>query len=340
MKRFVLLMLAMVLLCGCATAPAEPVSGQVPVTEPVVIATAPPETQPADEEQPTHEPIHSVEEAKSLMQIPPMPAVSVLQPEAPGLLEERCAEAVIDYSHASDGYVMVQYTADAGARLKVLLKGPGNSYAYNLPEKEWTVFPLSDGDGEYTVGVYINVTGNKYAAVMVTSFPVELTDEFAPFLRPNQYVNYTEAPNTVLLGASLTAGMTHPLEKVAAVYDHVIHNFSYDYDKAATVKSGYLPELDAVLEEEKGICFDYAALMTAMLRSQEVPCKLVVGYAGEVYHAWISVWTEEDGWIDGAIFFDGHVWKRMDPTFASSGEGDQEIMDFIENGEYRVRYLY
>lgn len=340
MKRFVLLVLAAMLLCGCA-APAEPVATEAAAEEPVVAAVAtdaaePEPTVPSE----THEPINSLEEAKGLLQLPPMPAVSVLQPEAPGLKEERCEEAVIDYSNTSDGYVMVQYTAEAGARLKVLIKGSGTTYSYNLPEQEWTVFPLSDGDGEYTVGVYINVTGNKYATVMVTSFPVELTDEFAPFLRPNQYVNYTDAPDTVLLGAKLTAGLEHPLEKVAAVYDYVIHNFTYDFEKAETVKSGYLPDLDEVLQEKKGICFDYAALMTAMLRSQEVPCKLVVGYAGEVYHAWISVWTEEDGWIDGAIFFDGHVWKRMDPTFASSGEGDQEIMDFIENGEYRGRYLY
>ena len=106
------------------------------------------------------------------------------------------------------------------------------------------------------------------------------------------------------------------------------------------MKSGYLPVLDDVLAEEKGICFDYAALMAAMLRSQEVPCKLVVGYAGETYHAWISVWTEENGWVDGAIFFDGHMWKRMDPTFASAQNRSEEIMDFIEHGTYTVMYLY
>ena len=106
------------------------------------------------------------------------------------------------------------------------------------------------------------------------------------------------------------------------------------------VKSGYLPVLDEVLAEEKGICFDYAALMTAMLRSQKIPCKLVVGYAGATYHAWISVWTEENGWIDGTIFFDGKVWERMDPTFASSSGRSAEIMDFIENGTYTVKYLY
>ena len=77
-----------------------------------------------------------------------------------------------------------------------------------------------------------------------------------------------------------------------------------------------------------------------MLRSQGVPCKLVVGYAGETYHAWISVWTEENGWVDGVIFFNGQIWKRMDPTFASSSGRSEDMMDFIENGNYTVKYLY
>ena len=87
-------------------------------------------------------------------------------------------------------------------------------------------------------------------------------------------------------------------------------------------------------------CAPINTSITPMLRSQEIPCKLVVGYAGSVYHAWISVWTEENGWIDGAIFFDGHVWKRMDPTFASSGGRSEEIMNFINSDNYTTKYLY
>lgn len=330
MKRLIAAALAMLFLCGCGARPEQETGTLQSVQE-----TASPVTEPVPQET-----VDPFAEAQALMQLPPLPASVVLQPEASGELEARCDEAVIDYSHTSDGYVMVRYTAQTESRLKVLVKGPETTYAYNLPVDQWTTFPLSDGNGEYMVGVYINVKDTKYAVVVTAEFTVELTDEFAPFLRPNQYVNYTDAPNTVFLGAKLTNGIEHPLEKVAEVYDYVIHHFTYDFEKAETVKSGYLPDLDAVLETKKGICFDYAALMTAMLRSQEVPCKLVVGYAGEIYHAWISVWTEENGWIDGAIFFDGHEWKRMDPTFASSGEGDPEIMDFIVNGEYRVKYLY
>jgi len=326
MKRWLLFLLAAVMLCSCS-APAE--------QAPSVQQTQPPVTEP-----PTPETVPAQPEVAALMELPPEPVSVVLQPEASGEAFVSSEEAIIDYSNAASGYVMVHYKVQTDSRLKVLIKGTSTTYAYNLPADEWTTFPLSDGNGHYRMGVYINVRDTKYAAVLSTEFDVELTDEFAPFLRPNQYVNYVDAPHTVRLGAELTAGIEHPLDKVAAVYDYVVHNLEYDYEKAETVKSGYLPELDAVLELKKGICFDYAALMTAMLRSQEVPCKLVVGYAGDIYHAWISVWTEEDGWIDGAIFFDGHQWKRMDPTFASSGEEDPEIMDFILNGEYRAKYLY
>lgn len=322
MKRIVFLLLLLLVLLGCS-ASEEPVSTQVE-TEPAVTQTIP----------------AAKLEAENLSQEPP-PAVSIiLQPEASGTSMERCDVAQVDYSHSEDGYIMVRYFGQTDSRLKVLLKGPSTTYNYNLPQGQWTVFPLSDGEGSYQAGIYRNTGGTRYATVMTAQFEVTLTDEFAPFLRPNQYVNYLEAPDTMALVSQLCAGLEQPLDKVAAVYDYVVGHLTYDDEKAATVKSGYLPVLDEVLREKKGICFDYAALMAAMLRSQDVPCKLVVGYAGNIYHAWISVWTEENGWIDGIIFFDGHIWKRMDPTFASSAAGDAEILEFIEHGTYTVKYLY
>ena len=99
--------------------------------------------------------------------------------------------------------------------------------------------------------------------------------------------------------------------------------------------------LDTVMAAKKGICFDYAALMTGMLRSQGVPCRLLIGYAGTQYHAWISVWTEEQGWVDGVIRFNGTSWQRMDPTFASTSQRDESIMDFIATDtNYVVSYQY
>ena len=96
------------------------------------------------------------------------------------------------------------------------------------------------------------------------------------------------------------------------------------------------------MAEKKGICFDYAALMASMLRSQGVPVKLVVGYTSQgVYHAWINVWSEEGGWVEGMIYFDGKIWKLMDPTYASSGKQSNSIMQFINNSaNYKEKYFY
>lgn len=265
----------------------------------------------------------------------------ILEVEASGLKEERSDSAVIDYSNIQDGYVMVQYLKEQANRLKVQVKGPSTTYTYNLNVMEWTTFPLSDGDGEYQVLVYENIVDKKYAVILSVGFLVELEDEFAPFIRPNQYVDYLEADQTIEKAMELTKNVKEPLEKVEAVYDYVVENIDYDYDKAATVESGYLPVLDEVLNAQKGICFDYAALMTGMLRSQGMPCKLVVGYAGNVYHAWINVWSEETGWVDGVIYFDGKMWHRMDPTFASSENQSESIMEYIGNGmNYTEKYLY
>jgi len=271
----------------------------------------------------------------------PVALPDILTAQATGVKVKKNGKATIDYSNTTDGYVMVQYTAQTANRLKVQVKGPTTTYTYNLTPGSWEIFPLSDGSGDYQIAVYKNVSGTKYAVELSTVLTVALKDEFAPFLRPNQYVDYNAASQAVAKARELTAGMADPLEKVEAVYHFVVTTLTYDREKAASVKSGYLPVLDQVLQEKKGICFDYAALMAGMLRSQGVPCKLVVGYAGTAYHAWISVWTEESGWVEGAIFFDGSVWKRMDPTFASSGKQSAAIMQYIGDGaNYSQKYLY
>ena len=318
--------------CGKAPEPSMPaVTSPTETAPPTTLQTEPVQTEPIQMEQ---------QEAEVLQQAQPVIQLYATV-EAPGIHVARGGGMVIDYSNMEKGYIMVLCEQETSQRLKVRLQGPATTYTYNLTPLQWTAFPLSDENGQYQVTVYQNVVDSKYAAVLSLPLAVELEDPFGPFLRSNQYVNFDAAPNAVTKAALLTLEMEEPLEKVAAVYDYVVETLDYDKDLAATVKSGYLPDLDMVLESKKGICFDYAALLTGMLRSLGIPAKLVVGYAGSVYHAWISVWTESAGWVDGMIFFDGAAWKRMDPTFASSGGRSEEIMKFIGDGtNYSAKYFY
>ena len=287
----------------------------------------------------------NIEDEAVAMSDAPAALSTMLLPEASGVKVEKNSRAQIDYSNIKDGYVMVKCSS-TGKKLMAQVFGPSYSvnetkYTYNLNADEWTTFPLSDGNGSYKVTVYENTSGKSYAALLTATFNVTLDDEFAPFLRPNQYVDYVNAPKAVAKAAELAGNETDPLKLVQIVYDYVVTNLTYDKKLASTVKSGYLPVLDDVLAKKTGICFDYASLMTGMLRSLGVPCKLVVGYAGNAYHAWINVWSEETGWVTGAIYFDGSAWQRMDPTFASSGKQSSSIMKYIGNGKnYNPMYLY
>lgn len=344
-KCVIPLLLALLLLAGCGQSGGEAVTSGTPSAEVTggTESSAPEQTADMEEafvDEVEMEEVDLEDEAVALAESPAA-LDTMLVPEASGTAVEQNDRAVIDYSNTKDGYIMVKFTGTTTQKLKARVKGPSTTYTYNLTAGEWETFPLSDGNGMYQVTVYENTTGTKYATVLSVSMEVTLTDEFAPFLRPNQYVNYENAVNTVAKAAELTSGVTDSLEKVEKVYNYVVNNLTYDKEKAATVESGYLPVLDEVLAEKKGICFDYAALMTGMLRSQGIPCKLVVGYAGTAYHAWISVWSEETGWVDGAIYFDGSSWQRMDPTFASSANSSASILQYIGDGtNYTVKYLY
>ncbi len=271
------------------------------------------------------------------------PAVFTVQsPVASGVAVKQNSSVTVDYSNAKDGYIMASWTGGS-AKVKILLKGPGGTqYQYNLrTDGRYETFPLSDGSGSYSVGVYKNIEGTQYSTVLGCTVDVKLADEFGPFLRPNQYVDFTADSRAVAKAAELCAGAADNLEKVGRVYEFVINNVAYDKEKAKTVQSGYLPDIDETLASGKGICFDYAALMTAMLRSQNVPAKLIVGYTGSIYHAWINVWSEQEGWLEAKIYFDGRQWKLMDPTFASSGNGSDSIQQYIGNGDnYKAKYQY
>ena len=102
-----------------------------------------------------------------------------------------------------------------------------------------------------------------------------------------------------------------------------------------------MPNLNKIYKKKKGICFDYAAVMTAMLRSQGVPTKLIVGYTGNAYHAWINVYSKKKGRISKMIYFNGKKWKLMEPTFASTSKSSKSIMKYIGNGRnYKEKLSY
>ncbi len=269
------------------------------------------------------------------------PTPQVLVPSADDTVTFQNDVASIDASNSSKGYIMASYSG-SNEKVKLQVTGPdGDCYTYLISDRgNYNVFPLTAGDGSYSLQVLENVSGDSYMISLDASIDVTLESEFDPFLYPNQYVNFNTDSSVVEKSKELATDTWTDLEVVEHIYNYVTQNISYDTDKAESVSYGYLPSIDETLSSGKGICFDYAALMSALLRIQRIPTKLQVGYSGDAYHAWISTYVDEAGWVDNIIEFDGKDWQLMDPTLAANND-QASVKEYVGDGSnYIVKYSY
>lgn len=263
-----------------------------------------------------------------------------LAPSASGTMVLGNEIVTVDASNTAEGYVMVCYQGTA-EKVKLQITTPeAVTYSYNLRTGNYETFPLSGESGDYEVKVLEHVQDEMYAVSFSTLISATISDEFKPFLYPNQYVWFESGDKTTALGMEISERSSNDLDYVEQVYRYVIEHITYDDALAETVQADYLPVNDKTLEAGKGICFDYASLMAALLRSQNIPTKLEVGYSGDAYHAWISVYLKEKGWINGIIEFDGTSWSLIDPTLAANNS-DASVKKYVGDGSnYTVKYSY
>lgn len=244
----------------------------------------------------------------------------------------------IDLSHVADGYIGA--AATNASRLKLQVINGDASYNYDLPgDGTPIIVPLNMGNGAYNVRIMQNTTGNRYIEAFSAGTTVTLSSETAPYLRPNLFCNYTQSSACVVLANQLCANAKSDSQAFDIIYEYIRDHVTYDYSKADYWASatGYVPDPDATLASGTGICFDYASLTAAMLRSQGIPCKILTGYVSpdNIYHAWNMVYID-GSWSSLYISAPSGTWGRADLTFAANGASGS-----IGDGTaYTDRYTY
>ena len=255
--------------------------------------------------------------------------LQVLVPEAPGKKTLGTSPLVLDISDTDQGYLTAVSDSTDQMMNVQLTAEDGVVYSYFISPGESAVIPFSSGSSTYQVSCYQQISDSQYAALYADTLEIKLANEFLPFLYPNQYVNFTPDSEASKLALSMVSEDTSDIDALQTIYNYVVSHVTYDYDLADTVASGYLPDVDETLQTGKGICFDYAALTTAMLRSCDIPCKLQIGYAGDIKHAWINVYIRSRGWVDKAVEFSGDSWSRIDPTFDYNTQDQATTHEYI-----------
>lgn len=218
-------------------------------------------------------------------------------------------KTVFNTAQLKTGIIKVAYSTDADKKLKVLVEKSDKRVSYNLKNDGTTeAFPLQYGNGEYKVSVLVNIEGNKYKYISSEKVTLNLDDQKDVYLTSVQNINWDENMAAIKKAEELTKNLKSENEKVAAIYNYIVSNFKYDYDKLGKLAYDYLPNIDNTLTTNKGICYDYSSTFAAMLRSLEIPVKLVKGYAKDVngYHAWNEVYNSET-----------RNWETIDTTYDS-----------------------
>lgn len=196
------------------------------------------------------------------------------------------ADATVEINVSSTGY----------SNFKAIVEKDDVEYIYNLVSTKETL-PLQMGSGKYNISILGSNDGRRYRLLSEKAITVSL-EENAVFLNSTQTVNWNDESQVAILAKELTKDALTDLEKLEIIHNYVISNVRYDYQKAASLPKGYIPLADNTLAEGTGICYDFAAMMASMLRSVDVPAKLVKGYSSytPVYHAWNEVLIDGE-WV-------------------------------------------
>lgn len=264
--------------------------------------------------------------------------------------------AEIDASTANDGYVRVKWSNALVSHARCIVKwtkdGKPESIQYLMNKEQtlgkWVKIPLTAGNQTYTVQFELLYTEEDtdeskteaeldriWRDPLTVKFDTDMADENAWTLMSTVNADYEASPNASAKAAELTKNCKTDAEKITAIFKYVAKTIKYDHvrlknkeKRVAAGESVFIVDSernlnpDDILKARKGVCEHYAALMTAMLRSVGIPCKMVSGSMKKSDgttggHAWVAV-KPETGKLDMKALAAGMEpdgeWVRLDPT--------------------------
>ena len=133
------------------------------------------------------------------------------------------------------------------------------------------------------------------------------------------------------LARSLTVAATTDTQKAQSLEGFLKNNFSYSLSTSGPPE-GMTPVEDFLFHSKRGYCEHYATAMVIMLRSINIPSRLVTGFFGgerNSYGGYLIVrQSDAHSWVEA--FVDG-AWRRFDPTPYAPPESPSFLVLLIDS---------
>lgn len=246
----------------------------------------------------------------------------------------------IDTTTASEGYIILENLDERAYNLGVYIStnvindlGDNSCYAWisNTQGKCSIKIPLTYGVTEYNIAVVTSMTydptGTECSSKKAElAFTPKSVSETGPFLFSAGEVIYDENMMFIKKAKEIASTCSNDFEKVEKIQAWLTSYMSYKQEEH-TPRVVYQCDLEKIYNRKTGVCYDYAVILAAMLRSQGIPCKLDFGYYDGVGHVWTEVYINSDG-VHAAdnVYLEGKKWSRVEATL-SGANGAKEFIN-------------
>ncbi len=212
--------------------------------------------------------------------------------------------------------------------IRIMVEKDNEKYYYSLKDS-LEIIPLQLGMGKYTVKILENTSGDKFKVLKKEEVNITKESDDSLYLKSTQPVYWKNKREAISLAQTLIKDKDKNVDKVQAIYDYIVNNIEYDYEKMDLLNSDYIPDIDNVLKNNSGICYDYAALTAGMLRSQGIPTKLVKGYKNDLkaYHAWNEVLLDNN-WVIVDTTYDAALGKNRNNNMLKNSVEYNKIREY------------
>lgn len=215
----------------------------------------------------------------------------------------------ISFDYVDSGIIEIhqqaELSAEQGIWVNIEKDGDGYWYALKADDKP-TPYTLPYGNGDYTIIIAqrkpINpVTGNNAQILEQTTVTLDMDNPDNVFLANAGLLRWNNNMECIKYAAEL--GDLESIRKFMR---------SLRYDKNSSIK-----DIETTYLTGTGMCTEFATLFVCMLRSQNIPAKLIYGYVGTEYHAWAEVWN-------------GVAWETIDiTTEIRHGQGKKHHLPYV-----------
>ena len=126
-----------------------------------------------------------------------------------------------------------------------------------------------------------------------------LHDDQFDMLEPSRFARPSPELESFMKIAELEKPMGDPLTALRTLQRSIFDSFEYQ-----SGVTGVDSPIEVALDARRGVCQDFAHIMTAIAREWGIPCRYVSGYLyhkgskdRSATHAWVEAWLPSLGWV-------------------------------------------